>query len=231
MPAYCTPTISEGISGSEIYHPLIEDPVKNSIVANRGVLITGSNASGKSTFLKTVLLNVLFAKTIYTCMADSFAADDYIIFSSMSLRDDLLHKDSYFMVEIKALKRIFDYAKDHPDKKVICFVDEVLRGTNTVERIAACTQILRKLSDMGLLTFAATHDIELTSLLDDKYDNYHFDEEIKDDDVLFNYMIKPGKATSKNAIKLLSIMGFSDDIVDRAKLMADDFTQNGVWKL
>ena len=64
----------------------------------------------------------------------------------------------------------------------------------------------------------------------DTYDNYHFDEEIRDDDVLFNYMIKPGKATSKNAIKLLSIMGFSEDIVDRAKLMADDFTANGVWR-
>ena len=60
--------------------------------------------------------------------------------------------------------------------------------------------------------------------------NYHFDEEIKDDDVLFNYLIKPGKATSKNAIRLLSIMGFSEDIIDRAKLMADDFTQNGVWR-
>ena len=168
--------------------------------------------------------------TIYTCMADSFATDDYIMFSSMSLRDDLLHKDSYFMVEIKALKRIFDYADSHPDKKVLCFVDEVLRGTNTIERIAACTQILKKLTDMNVLTFAATHDIELTSLLEDKYDNYHFDEEIRDDDVLFNYMIKPGKATSKNAIKLLSIMGFSEDIVDRAKLMADDFTANGVWR-
>ena len=148
----------------------------------------------------------------------------------MSLRDDLLHKDSYFMVEIKALKRIFDYSISHPERKVLCFVDEVLRGTNTVERIAACTQILKKLSDMGVLTFAATHDIELTSLLEDIYDNYHFDEEIRDDDVLFNYLIKPGKATSKNAIKLLSIMGFSDDIVDRAKLMADDFTENGVWR-
>ena len=230
LPDFCTPEISEGIVGENLYHPLIEDPVKNSIVAKKGVLITGSNASGKSTFLKTVLLNVLFSKTIYTCMADSFSSDDYIMFSSMSLRDDLLHKDSYFMVEIKALKRIFDYAEAHPDKKVLCFVDEVLRGTNTVERIAACTQILRKLNDMGILTFAATHDIELTSLLDNIYDNYHFDEEIKDDDVLFNYLIKPGKATSKNAIRLLSIMGFSEDIIDRAKLMADDFTQNGVWR-
>lgn len=230
LPDFCTPEISEGIVGENLYHPLIENPVKNSIVAKKGVLITGSNASGKSTFLKTVLLNVLFSKTIYTCMADSFSSDDYIMFSSMSLRDDLLHKDSYFMVEIKALKRIFDYAEAHPDKKVLCFVDEVLRGTNTVERIAACTQILRKLNDMGILTFAATHDIELTSLLDNIYDNYHFDEEIKDDDVLFNYLIKPGKATSKNAIRLLSIMGFSEDIIDRAKLMADDFTQNGVWR-
>lgn len=230
FPAYCVPKRGEGLKGENLYHPLITDPVKNSISTTNGVLITGSNASGKSTFLKTVALNVLFANTIHTCTADSFSIDDYRMFSSMSLRDDILNNDSYFMVEIKALKRIFDFKNSNPDKKTICFVDEVLRGTNTVERIAACTQILKNLKAIGVLTFAATHDIELTELLMNDYDNYHFDEEIKNDDVLFNYLIKPGKATSKNAIKLLSIMGFSDDIVSKAQSMADDFTDNGIWR-
>lgn len=230
LPSFCVPENGEGLKGENLYHPLISEPVKNSISTKEGVLITGSNASGKSTFLKTVALNVLFAKTIHTCTADSFAVDAYRLFSSMSLRDDILNKDSYFMVEIKALKRIFDYKNEYPQKKIICFVDEVLRGTNTVERIAAVTQILKNLKALGILTFAATHDIELTELLSKDYDNYHFDEEIKDDDVLFNYMIKPGKATSKNAIKLLSIMGFSDEIVSKAQNMAEDFTDNGIWR-
>lgn len=230
FPSHCKPDSGEGISFTNLYHPLVENPVKNSIDAKGGVLITGSNASGKSTFLKTVALNCLFAKTLGIALADSFSMDDYHLFSSMSLRDNLLEKDSYFMVEIKALKRIFDYSVNNPDKKIICFVDEVLRGTNTVERIAACTCILKNLKEHGVLCFAATHDIELTSLLEKDYSNYHFDEEIKDDDVLFNYKLKEGKATSKNAIKLLSIMGFSDDIVESAKKMADDFVVSGKWE-
>ncbi|MBR5357036.1 MAG: hypothetical protein IK121_08980, partial [Lachnospiraceae bacterium] len=156
--------------------------------------------------------------------------DDYRILSSMSLRDDIISHDSYFMVEIKALKRIFDYRLNYPDKKVICFVDEVLRGTNTVERIACATQILKAFPKNDILCFAATHDIELTQSLKDDYDNYHFDEEIIEDDVLFNYLIKSGSATSRNAIKLLSLMGFPGEIIDKANKMAKDFTEKGVWE-
>lgn len=230
LPCFCLPKKGEGISAKNVYHPLIKEPVKNSITSYKGVLVTGSNASGKSTFLKTVALNSLFAHTIHTCFSDEFIIDDYRIFSSMSLRDDLNNNDSYFMVEIKSLKRIFDYHDNNPEKKIMCFVDELLRGTNTVERIAACCQVLKNLRDGGILSFAATHDIELTSLLQKDYDNYHFDEEIRDNDVIFNYLLKEGKATTRNAIKLLSILGFSEDIVSKAKAMADDFTENGVWR-
>lgn len=229
--SYCLPESSQDtLTATNIYHPLIEDPVKNSIVSNKGILITGSNASGKSTFLKTVALNALFAKTIHMCFADEFSMPDYHVFSSMSLRDNLSENDSYFMVEIKALKRIFDYNEKYPDKKILCFVDEVLRGTNTVERIAAATQILKTLQKKGIRTFAATHDIELSELCREYFDNYHFDEDIENNDVLFNYLLKPGKATSKNAIKLLSILGFSKEIVTNAKELADNFTAKGVWE-
>lgn len=229
--SFCKPENGLGIEAVNIYHPLIKNPVKNSINTSNGVLITGSNASGKSTFLKTVALNVLFANTIYTCLADSFKIDDYVLFSSMSLRDDLVNKDSYFMVEIKALKRIFDFIENNPDKKVICFVDEVLRGTNTVERISAVTQILRTLSKDNVLCFAATHDIELTDLCADLFTNYHFEEEIIEDDISFNYLLKEGKATSRNAIRLLSLMGFSNDLVDKARNMAGNFTDTGKWSV
>lgn len=227
---WCRPSKGDHIKAVNIYHPLIKNPVKNSIEANRGVLITGSNASGKSTFLKTVALNAIFAKTIYTCTADCFETDDYTVFSSMSLRDDLMHEDSYFMVEIKALKRILDFAYDHRDIKVLCFVDEVLRGTNTIERIAACTKILENISHDGIVCFAATHDIELTETLSRFYDNYHFDETIEDNDILFNYELKEGRATSRNAIKLLSIMGYSKEIVESAQTMAENFINENVWR-
>jgi len=229
VPFYCEPEDGEGIKATDIYHPLVENPVTNSIDTKKSVLITGSNASGKSTFLKSVAVNALFAHTIHTCLAHEFTVDDFHVFSSMSLRDDIVHKDSYFMVEIKALKRIFEYRDKYPDKKVLCFVDEVLRGTNTVERIAAVTEILSALANNDTLCFAATHDIELTDTVASLYSNYHFDEEIKDDDILFNYLLKEGKATSRNAIKLLSIMGFDEEIVNKADNRARKFTDTGSW--
>ncbi|MCR4959946.1 MAG: hypothetical protein K6A74_00660 [Lachnospiraceae bacterium] len=228
---WCIPGESSELVMEEGFHPLITDPVKNSITADHGVLITGSNASGKSTFLKVVALNALLAQTIYTCMAKKFSGSIYSIFSSMSLRDDLMGNDSYFMVEIKAMKRILDYRDNNPDRKVLCFVDEVLRGTNTVERIAASTEILRYLSQKGCICFAATHDGELTYLLENDYDNYHFEEEIKDNDVLFNYRLNTGRAVTRNAIKLLSVMGFPEDIVKHAECSAEDFLEKGVWSV
>ena len=103
------------------------------------MLLTGSNASGKSTFLKSVALNAILAQTIYTVMADSYRAPYFRIYSSMALKDNLMGNESYFIVEIKSLKRIYESA----DEKVpmLCLIDEVLRGTNTVERIAASSQI------------------------------------------------------------------------------------------
>ncbi len=228
---WCIPKKGENLFVKEGYHPLIEDPVKNSIRAEKGVLITGSNASGKSTFLKTVLINVIFAQNLNTAFASEYEAPSFSVFSSMSLRDDLGGKDSYFMVEIKAVKRIIDYASNNPDKRILCFVDEVLRGTNTVERIAASTEILRYLANINCVTFAATHDGELTFLLEDMFDNYHFEEEIKENDVLFNYRLNEGRATSRNAIKLLSVMGFNSSIVDSASKRAAKFLEGGTWEV
>ena len=212
------------------YHPLIEEPVKNTIVTSRGVLLTGSNASGKSTFLKTVALNVILAQTVKTCAAESYSAPMYYIYSSMSLRDDIESGESYYIVEIKALKRILDAGRFHQGR-VLCFVDEVLRGTNTVERIAASTQILMSLAGDNLTCFAATHDIELTDLLTDYYDNYHFEEDIREGDVFFNYKLLNGKATTRNAIKLLEIMGYDAGIIQKATKQAEHFVESGVWEL
>lgn len=132
------------------------------------------------------------------------------------------------MVEIKALKRILDL-RGSADAPVLCFVDEVLRGTNTVERIAASAQILKSLSRGNCLCFAATHDIELTHLLEDIYYNYHFSEEIEEEDIYFSYKIMEGRANTRNAIKLLHIMGYETEIIQEAELMAGDFLKSGVW--
>lgn len=228
---YCRPVFGtdNGISMEAGYHPLLVKPVKNGISTERGVLLTGSNASGKSTFLKTVAVNAVFAQTIHTCAADSFHSAFYRIYSSMALRDDLGAGESYYIVEIKALKRILDAAGE--DGRVLCFVDEVLRGTNTVERIAASTQILKSLRGSHMLCFAATHDIELTRLLEEEYDNYHFSEEVRDGDVMFDYKLQPGRATTRNAIRLLELMGYDGEIIERAYRQAETFMETGEWTM
>lgn len=228
---YCKPTFSDGgLCIRKGYHPLLQNPVKNSIEAKKGVLITGSNASGKSTFLKMLALNILMAQTIYTVTADWYQGPCCYLYSSMSLRDSLESRESYYIVEIKSMKRILDSYRTKK-RPIICFVDEVLRGTNTVERIAASTQILKSMNVPDMQCFAATHDIELTHLLEDVYENYHFEEEIKDGDVLFSYKLKKGRAITRNAIRLLEIMGYEQEIIQKAQKQAQDFLDKGIWNL
>ncbi len=228
---FCVPEYTDTLymKAEEMYHPLISNPVKNSFETNNGVLVTGSNASGKSTFLKTIAINAILAQTINTCLAEKFITNHYRIYSSMALRDNLGSGESYYIVEIKSLKRILD-AVNKDVSPVLCFVDEVLRGTNTVERIAASTQILKSLCNANTKCFAATHDIELTHLLEKYYDNYHFEEEVIDNDIVFNYKVLNGRATSRNAIKLLKIIGYENSIIDEANNMAVHFVEKGVWE-
>lgn len=229
LPYYTTPDFSgTNLEIKDASHPLIEEAVPNSIAADGGVLITGSNASGKSTFLKTIAINVILAQGVHTVFAKEYKAEVLDVFSSMALRDNVVQGDSYFMVEIKSIKRILEKVKDS-ERKIICFVDEVLRGTNTVERIAASTHILMCLQKAKTICFAATHDIELARLLKDSYDNYHFEEMIEGDDVKFSYQLCEGKATSRNAIKLLKVLGYDESLVQDAENMATHFLETGKW--
>lgn len=235
LPLFCKPELHDAKKEEEIamdvqdlYHPVISEPVANSICARGGTLVTGSNASGKSTFLKITAINAVMAQTLYTCTCTSYEAPYLKVMTSMALRDDLDGGESYFIVEIKSLKRILDECEKR--EPLLCVIDEVLRGTNTIERIAASSEILRKLRKPWMLPFAATHDIELSYILENFYENYHFEEEIRDKDVLFNYLLMKGRATSRNAIALLDVCGYDAEIVDRAKEAARRFEETGQWE-
>ena len=235
---YCIPAIHYGqdpvrhLEIENLYHPLLNDAVKNSISTGRGVLITGSNASGKSTFLRAVAVCAVLSQTIHTCPADRYDAPILRIYSSMALKDDLLGGQSYYMAEIASVKRILDQVKQakKDGTHVLCLVDEVLRGTNTVERIAASTQIMKVLAAENTLCFAATHDVELTGLLKNLYDNYHFEESIVEDDISFPYKLMKGPATTRNAIALLKVLGYDNRIIEAAEEMAREFLESGNWK-
>lgn len=234
LPFYSLPVLEERKEGymdaEEVYHPMIPQAVSNSISIKRGALLTGSNASGKSTFLKTVAINAILSQTIYTSVSKKYQAPFFRVYSSMSLRDNLAGNESYYMVEIKALRRILEASKEK-DTPLLSFVDEVLRGTNTVERIAASSHILKELNQKHVLSFAATHDIELTYLLEKEYDNFHFTEEIKEGDILFSYKLFTGRTQSRNAIKLLELMGYDENIIESATKCADNFLTTGQWQM
>ena len=234
LPYYCRPELYKSgkntrhLDVTEIYHPMISNPVANNLYEEKSVLITGSNASGKSTFLKTIAINAILAQTVYTCTAKNYVSCFFRIYSSMALKDNLLNNESYYIVEIKSLKRIIDAIDDRVP--VLCFVDEVLRGTNTIERIAASSHILKYLSRQNVMCFAATHDIELTHMLVDDYSNYHFTENVQKNDIQFSYELLKGRATSRNAIQLLNIIGFEKSIVKNADELAHKFMEQGVWE-
>ena len=215
-------------AAEKLFHPLIGDPVPNDVALTGGNLVTGSNASGKSTFLKSCGIASILAQGLgYTCAA-SYRAPFLRVMSSMALEDNLAGGESYFIVELKSIQRILSEAKK--PGCLLCLVDEVLRGTNTIERIAASSRILRSLCGRNVIALAATHDIELTQILREYWKNWHFTETVTDEDVSFDYKLREGPATTRNAIRLLRMLGFEKELADSAQAAADHFEENGIWE-
>lgn len=215
------------IEAERMTHPLLNNAVPNDLITDRSLLITGSNASGKSTYLKTAALCALLAQSVCTCTAKSYRSSAFRIYSSMALSDDLLAGESYYIAETKSLGRIVRRSED--GGPLFCVIDEVLRGTNTVERIAASSEVLQYLAEKGCICIAATHDIELCDLLTPAYTLYHFEEQVGEDEMLFDYTIRPGKAASRNAINLLKLIGFDESIVNGAHERANRYMERGIW--
>lgn len=222
-----TPGVRGEVAAKGLTHPLLKEAVPNDLITNGPILITGSNASGKSTYLKTAALAAVMAQSLCTVTAESYRGSAFRVFSSMALRDDLLAGESYYLAETRSLKRILDAARE--EGPLLCAVDEVLRGTNTVERIAASAEVLAELARAGVLCLAATHDIELCRLLEGPFRLFHFEERLGEGEMLFDYRLRPGKAVSRNAIDLLRLMGFDRALVERAHDRASRYLETGLW--
>ena len=232
---WCRPCFDVKIEDScikQLYHPLIDEPVRNDVSLEKSMLITGANASGKSTYLRALGNAVIMAQTINTVCAESYKLPFHRVFSSMTLKDSLTKGDSFFMTEIKSIKRILDESSMEGDK-VLCLVDEVLKGTNTIERIAAASQVIRYLIEHQVVCVFATHDMELSLLLQDILNNYHFEEakQADSEDILFTYKLMDGPTDSRNAIRLLANLGIDGGLVEKAKSMAARFEQTGNWSM
>lgn len=215
---FCIPEVTENqkiIIAKEGYHPLIPDCVTNSInVDKKSVLLTGSNMSGKTTFIRTIGINSITALTLNTCFADYFSLPRMKIFSAIRISDDLLNDKSYYFEEVLTIKEMITESKS--GKPNLFLLDEIYKGTNTVERISAGKAVLSSLTKADNIVFISTHDIELADLLKDEFDLYHFSEKVDDKTVDFDYKLKEGKLKNRNAIKILQINDYPEDVISEA---------------
>lgn len=197
-------------------HPLIDNAVPNSIfIKNTGIVLTGTNTSGKSTFLRMLGVNILLAQTFYFTLAKSYEACFFNIVSSISPNDDLINGKSFYMAEADSILRIITaLEKDTP---VFCPIDEMFRGTNPIERISISAEILTYLIKAKTISIVATHDRELTEILKKSYEFYYFSEDIDSSNGLkFDYKLKKGVSQTRNAIRLLEYMNYPKVITDSA---------------
>jgi DNA mismatch repair ATPase MutS len=196
--------------------------VANSIATDRSLLITGSNMSGKSTFLRTVGVNALLAQTLGTALAAAYRAPRFTIMTSIGRSDSLLEGKSYYLAEVERVRALI--TRGQSAERCLFIIDELFRGTNTTERIAASFAVLEKIDRVDgrprHVTLVATHDLELSTLLAPLYLSHHFREIIESGELRFDYQLKPGVSSTRNAIALLELMGFPADVVARAREVA-----------
>ena len=215
---YCVPVVNEGnirIVAKQIYHPLIIDCVPNSIsVVDKSILLTGSNMSGKTSFIRTIGLNIIIGLTINTCFAKSMTIPRAQIFSAIRISDDLMNDRSYYFEEVLTIKEMIQNAANA--KPNIFLLDEIFKGTNTIERISAGKAVLSSLCKNNSVVFVSTHDIELADMLSDNYELYHFSEIVGDRNVDFDYKLKTGKLKKRNAIRILQINDYPDTVIAEA---------------
>ena len=206
------------VAFSDLRHPLVDEPVPNSIALAPpyGVLVTGSNMSGKSTFLRTVGINAVLAQTINTCLARAYQAPVYQVRSCLGRADDLLAGKSYYLVEVESILSLV-LASDRTEPHLF-LLDELFRGTNAVERIAAGEAVLCAMvgETKRHVALVATHDGDLVKLLRDSYVVYHLGDAVGPNGLIFDYHLTPGPATSRNAIDFLRLNGAPEQLVTQA---------------
>ena len=200
------------IKTKNAYHPLIErsKAVKNSIfISNKSpvILITGSNMSGKSTFLRTIGINQLLALMGASVFADSFETFIGKTFTCIRVSDSLQQGSSYFYSEVVRIHNLLSEAKKQPS---LFLIDEIFKGTNSRERLLGSQALIKALCNSKSLGFVTTHDIELTSAIKG-LENWHFTDHTQNDILMFDYQIKKGAAKTTNALKVMKSVGLPVD--------------------
>ena len=215
-PEWCFPILKEKhffIEGIQIGHPLINAAkrIDNDILINSSgeiMLITGSNMAGKSTYLRSIGINVVLAMAGAPVCAKKFTLSPVQIISSMRIADNLEESTSTFYAELKKLKTVID--KVNEGAHIFILLDEILRGTNSLDRHTGSVALLKQLIKKHAAGIIATHDVELATLKEtypQNILNYHFDAQVSNDELYFDYKLKTGVCESLNASILMKKIG------------------------
>lgn len=202
---YTKPTISNKFKINDGYHPLVKNCIPNSFKFEKGIILTGSNMSGKTTFMRMIGVNQILANAGGIVCAKEFYTNDFNVLTSLRANDMLQEGISTFYAEVNRMKNIINNSKDN---KSLILIDEIFKGTNAKDRIYAAKQIIKKLNSYNVYFIISTHDFELCEA--EEILNYHFDEEYIDDKITFDYKIKEGICQKTNAIYLLKLAGVLD---------------------
>lgn len=221
-PDWSTPTIdstSTGIDAQALAHPLLRDDIAVPNDVHLGptgsfLFVTGSNMSGKSTLLRAIGANAVLAQAGANVCAVSLTMPPVRISSCMRVEDSLAHGVSFFMAELLRLKSVIDLMQHSDDRMGLYLLDEILQGTNTAERQIASRHVLQQLTSQNAIGAVSSHDLELIegTSLEEVAISVHFAEQFTrvdgKPDMTFDYQLRPGLATSSNAIRLMEMIGF-----------------------
>lgn len=202
------------IEGKQIGHPLLgKEVVRNDFSLkhpNSLVLVTGSNMSGKSTFLRTLGINLLLSYLGSAVSAESFTCGIMDVYTCMRVNDDLKESISSFYAELLRIKDIIAASKT--GEPIFFLLDEIFKGTNSKDRHKGAEVLINQLSTKNCLGLVSTHDLELTALeeVNPKVLNYHFREYYEDNKLKFDYTLRKGYSTTQNALYLMRMIGIEE---------------------
>ncbi|MFW6292809.1 MAG: MutS-related protein [Spirochaetota bacterium] len=212
----CTAAASDrAIRLDGAYHPLIGKAVPNTVALDPpGAIVTGTNMAGKSTFLRMVGINVLFAQTTGYAFAKEYRAPRFRIMSSIEKHDDIEEGKSFYYDEAERIYTMIE--ETGAGEQTLLLIDELLSGTNSLERESASVAILHYLADRRALTIAATHDVAIARGVADRYSLHYFTDSADENGLTFDYKIHDGVVQTRNAIKLLRLIGYPEDVIETA---------------
>jgi hypothetical protein len=218
----CTPKFVERGSPiliEQVRHPLVEDAVSNDVelAQGQGWLVMGSNMAGKSTLLRSVATSALLAQTIGCVPAAAYSAPMLLVRTMMQVEDDVLAGRSQFLAEAEVARDLL--LEDRADADRLFLFDELFRGTNTADRVAAAGAFLRAMNRSGFLV-AATHDAELIELLGSAFAPHYFTERVEDAKLVFDYRLHRGALAPRNALAVLALVGFPACVLDDARALS-----------